>query len=183
MRHAFVPVAVALGMLVYKAVMSRALVICRHVLAMVVLASPFLAHAQYRIDEIVAKGGQAMTAAELRAELSGKYVTGHLESGAYFEVRLMPGGKMEGMSSSRNSRSELIGTWRVTDKNQFCADGHLVQWNLQSKRCQWWWKVGTEYFATSSHLDDDAAARFVDCLLSSALCQGDFHLMKRDVRP
>jgi hypothetical protein len=157
--------------------------ILRRFFAAAVLAAPLVAHAQYKIEELVAKGAQVMSAEQLRAAFVGKNLAGLTEQGWDVEYRLIPGGKLEGMMHTQRGSSGVIGTWTINEKNQICGDITSVRWGIRTQRCSWYWRVGDEYYVTNSRADDEAAAKFVDCLLSSALCEGGFQLMRRAVHP
>ena len=141
------------------------------------------AHAQYKVSEVVAKGGQVMNAQQIRAELGGATVSGTTENGFQFELKLATDGKIEGMVHGPRNSSGAAGTWTVNARNQLCTDISYTIWRNTVQRCVWYWKAGEEYFSTNSRLDDDASARFVDCLLSGGKeCDGSFSVAKRSVR-
>jgi len=141
------------------------------------------AHAQYKVSEIVAKGGQVMTAQQIRAELAGARVSGTNDLGIQFELQLAPDGKLEGMASSPRGTTGIAGTWTVNAKNQVCTDFVMLASRMSAQRCNWYWKAGDEYYATNSRTDDEAAEKFVDCLMSGGKdCDGGFSLAKRTVR-
>ena len=141
------------------------------------------AHAQYKVSEIVARGGQVMTAEQIRTEIIGRTISGATENGFQFELVLEPAGKLDGMVYTPRGASGLSGTWALTPKNQVCTDFVFTINGNRAKRCNWYWKAEGEYFATNSRLDDDAAEKFVDCLLSAGQdCDGSFHVSKRNVR-
>lgn len=140
------------------------------------------AHAQFKVEEIMAKGAQVMTAAQMQAELVGRTISGTTESGAQFEVKLEPNGDLEGMSFTPRGTTGMTGVWRITKKNQIYTDFTFTSTGAKVSRCNWYWKAGDEYFATNSRTDDDAAASFVDCLLSGGkTCDGGFSLSPRSV--
>lgn len=139
--------------------------------------------AQYKVSEIVAKGGQVMTAEQIRTEIVGRTISGSTENGFQFELVLDAAGKLEGMVYTPRGASGLAGTWTLTPKNQVCTDFVFTINGTRARRCNWYWKAEDEYFATNSRLDDDAAEKFVDCLLSAGKdCDGSFHVSKRNIR-
>jgi hypothetical protein len=155
----------------------------RIMLSACILLAAGAAHAQYKVSEIVSKGGQVMTAEQIRAELAGAQVTGTNEVGVQFELQLWPDGKLEGMAYSPRGSSGISGSWSINAKNQVCTDFVLVASRVSAKRCNWYWKADGEYYATNSRTDDEAAERFVDCLMSGGKdCDGGFSLSKRSVR-
>ena len=155
----------------------------RILVAMLVALAAGTAHAQYRVSEIVAKGGQVMTGEQIRAELAGRTVSGLSENGIQFELKLDPAGKLEGMIYTPRGAGGASGTWTVNGKNQVCTDFVFSLTGNRAQRCNWYWKVGDEYYATNSRTDDAAAEKFVDCLLSGGKdCDGGFSVSKRNVR-
>jgi len=158
----------------------------RGLLVSVVLAGMLAAgsaHAQYKVSEIVAKGGQVMTAGQIRSEIIGSRISGMTENGFQFELELGKEGKVEGMVYTPRGPSGMSGTWSINGKNQICTDFTFVAWGTTAKRCNWYWKAADEYFATNSRLDDEAAEKFVDCLMSGGKdCDGGFSVSKRSVR-
>ena len=153
------------------------------VLASILLLGAGTARAQYRVSEIVARGGQVMTAEQIRDELTGSRVSGTNEFGLQFELLLAPGGKLEGMGYSPRGASGISGTWTVNAKNQVCTDFMFTVSRVTAKRCNWYWKADGEYYATNSRTDDEAAEKFVDCLMSGGKdCDGSFSLNTRTVR-
>ena len=140
-------------------------------------------HAQYKVSEIVARGGQVMTAEQIRTEIVGRTVSGTTENGFQFDLVLDPAGKLQGMVYTPRGASGLTGTWALTSRNQVCTDFVFTINGTRARRCNWYWKAEGEYFATNSRLDDDAAEKFVDCLLSAGKdCDGGFHVSKRNIR-
>ena len=117
------------------------------------LAAPLVAHAQYKIEELVAKGAQVMSAEQLRAAFVGKNLAGLTEQGWDVEYRLIPGGKLEGMMHTQRGSSGIIGTWSINEKNQICGDITSVRWGIRSQRCSWYWRVGDEYYVTNSRAE------------------------------
>lgn len=141
------------------------------------------AHAQYRVSEIVAKGGQVLTADQIRSEIAGGTVSGITELGFQFELRVDPSGKLEGMIYTPRGAGAANGTWMVNAKNQLCTDFVFSLTGNRNQRCNWFWKAGSEYYATNSRTDDAAAEKFVDCLLGGGKdCDGAFALSRRAVR-
>ncbi|MGQ0655953.1 MAG: hypothetical protein ACT4P4_27480 [Betaproteobacteria bacterium] len=141
------------------------------------------ADAQYRVSEIVAKGGQVMTAEQIRSEIVGRKVSGMTENGFQFELVLEPSGKLEGMLYTPRGAGGIDGKWSLNDKNQVCTDFVFSLTRAHIQRCNWYWKAGGEYYATNSRTDDQAAEKFVDCIMSAGKdCDGDFSVAKRNVR-
>jgi hypothetical protein len=152
-------------------------------LAAFVMLAAGAAQAQYKVSEIIAKGGQVMTAEQIRSELAGRTVSGVSENGFQFELMLDPAGKLEGMIYTPRGAGGANGTWSVNARNQVCTDFVFSLTGNKARRCNWYWKVGDEYFATNSRTDDEAAEKFVDCLLSGGKdCDGGFSVAKRSVR-
>jgi hypothetical protein len=141
------------------------------------------AHAQYKVSEIIAKGGQVMTAAQIRSEIVGRKVSGISENGLQFELELAPDGKLEGMIYTPRGAGGIDGKWSLSAKNQVCTDFKFSLTGARIERCNWYFKVEDEYYATNSRMDDAAAEKFVDCLLSSGKdCDSGFSVAKRNVR-
>ena len=149
---------------------------------LVLAAAP--AGAQYKVSEIVAKGGQVMNAEQIRAELAGRTLAGTTETGFQIEIELRRDGTTGGMVySPRGQASGVSGRWSVNAKNQVCGETTFLAWGHTVKRCNWYWKVGDEYYATNSRTDDEAAEKFVDCLMSGGKeCDGGFSVSKRTVK-
>ena len=142
------------------------------------------AAAQYKVSELVAKGGQVMNAEQIRAEIIGSRVSGMTENGFQFEIELRRDGTSNGMIySPRGQASGTSGRWSVNAKNQVCAETTFQAWGNTVKRSNGYWKVGDEYYATNSRTDDEAAEKFVDCLMSGGKdCDGGFSSSKRTVK-
>ena len=141
------------------------------------------AHAQYKVSEVVAKGGQVMTAEQIRAEIVGATIGGYTENGFQFELKLTADGKLDGMMYTPRGSSGMIGTWAISGKNQICTKVKTIVWGNEISRCVWYWKAGNEYFSTNSRTDDEASGQFVECLMSGGKeCDGGFSLAKRSVR-
>ena len=148
------------------------------------LAAPALAHAQYKVSEIIAGGGQVMTAQQIRAELVGKSISGTAENGFQFDLKLAPDGKLDGTTYTPRGPTGMTGTWTINAKNQICGEFVFTASGNSVQRCVWYWKAGGDYYATNSRSDDAAAESFVDCLMSGGKdCDGGFSLSKRSVRP
>jgi hypothetical protein len=141
------------------------------------------AHAQYKVSEIVTRGGQVMNAEQIRAEIIGATISGNTENGFQFELQLTPAGKLDGMVHTPRGPSGMAGSWSINARNQVCTDFTFLAWGTGAKRCVWYWKAGNEYFSTNSRNDDEASAKFVDCLMSGGKeCDGSFSVAKRSVR-
>jgi hypothetical protein len=124
-----------------------------------------------------------MNAEQIRAEIIGAMIGGYTENGFQFELELTPSGKLDGMVHTPRGSSGMEGTWTINAKNQICTDFVFTRWGNNAKRCNWYWKAGGEYYATNSRTDDEAAEKFVDCLMSGGKdCDGAFSVAKRSVR-
>lgn len=152
-------------------------------LLLALLLAPGLACAQHKLSEIVAKGGQVMTAEQIRSELAGSRIAGMTENGFQFELRLTREGKLEGMVFTPRGPSGLAGTWSINARNQICTDFVFTSSGNAVQRCNWYWRAAGEYYATNSRTDDAAAEKFVDCLVSGGKeCDGGFMVIKRSVQ-
>ncbi|HYL89469.1 MAG TPA: hypothetical protein VEU32_11995 [Burkholderiales bacterium] len=155
----------------------------RQLLLATALAAPALAYAQYKVSELVAQGGQVMTAEQIRAEIAGSTISGTSEQGIQFEMQLARDGKLAGTVYTPRGASGISGTWTINAKNQICSDFVVEASGNSVQRCVWYWKAGGEYYATNSRSDDAAAENFVDCLMSGGKdCDGAFSVAKRSVR-
>jgi hypothetical protein len=153
------------------------------VLLLAVLGVPGAAWAQYKISEIVAKGGQVMTADQIRAEIVGTRVSGVSENGFQFELQLSRDGKLEGIVYTPRGPSGMVGTWMLNQRNQICTEFVFTASGNKGKRCNWYWKAGDEYYGTNSRTDDEAAEKFVDCLMSGGRdCDGGFTVARRTIK-
>ena len=140
------------------------------------------AQAQYRVDEIVAKGGQVITAGQFKSEIVGGYVSGASEQGFQFELFYSRDGRLEGMVSTPRGSSGLIGTWGISRTNAICVEYTLTASRDIATRCVWYWKAGNEYFSTNSRMDDEAAVKFAECIAAGGRgCEAGFMLGKRSV--
>lgn len=147
------------------------------------LLAAHAAIAQYKVSEIVAKGGQVMTAEQIRSELVGSTVSGVSENGLQFELKLQASGKLEGMIYTPRGAGGVDGTWVLNGKNQVCTDFTFSLTGAKIYRCNWYWKADGEYYATNSRTDDQAAEKFVECLMSGGKeCDGGFSVGKRSIR-
>jgi hypothetical protein len=157
--------------------------VIKQALLVVAVSVPAAAHAQYKVSEIVAKGGQVMTAEQMRAELIGRTIAGMTENGLQFELQLNREGKLQGVVYTPRGPSGIAGSWTINAKNQICSEFVFTASGNTAKRCNWYWKAGDEYYATNSRNDDEAAEKFVDCLTSGGPeCDGGFSVSKRSVR-
>lgn len=155
----------------------------RAVFAVVLALGAQAAHAQYKVSEVMDKGGRIMNGEEVRAELSGATITGVNEFGASFEIALKKDGKTEGVIYTPRGPGSLSGTWLVNAKNQICTEFVFSLTGATISRCVWYWKAGGEYYSTNSQTDAEAAADLVDCLLGGGRdCKRDIVLGKRTVK-
>ena len=153
------------------------------VLLVAALAIPGATCAQYKISEIVAKGGQVMTAEQIRAEIIGNRVSGSTENGFQFDLQLTREGNLEGTVFTPRGPSGMQGTWKLNQKNQICTDFVFTASGNKAQRCTWYWKAGDEYYSTNSRTDETAAEKFVDCLMSGGReCDGGFTVARRSIR-
>ena len=151
--------------------------------AIALLALAPAAQAQYKVSEVMDKGGRIMNAEEVRAELSGAKISGVNEFGASFEIELKTDGKTDGVIYTPRGPGALSGTWKVNGKNQICTDFVFSLTGATISRCVWYWKAAGEYYSTNSQTDAEAANDLVECLLAGGQdCKRDIALGKRTVK-
>jgi hypothetical protein len=128
------------------------------VFACLLVAFAGAAHAQYKLSEILDKGGKRLSGEEVRALLVGATVTGALSNGAQFESHYTADGKVAGTVASMQGMSSTVGTWIVGEKGDLCADVTVTRSGAQLKACSFYFKAGDEYFSSTSDSDRNATA-------------------------
>lgn len=116
------------------------------------------AHAQYRLSEILDKGGKRLSGEEVRALLVGATVTGTALNGAQFESHYTADGKMAGTVASMQGMSGTVGAWNIGEKGDLCTEFTVTRSGAQFKGCMFYFKAGDEYFSSTSDGDRNANA-------------------------
>lgn len=105
-------------------------------------------------DSLVAQGATPLSASELRAlvvdaEISGY---GHSGLGTIYEIDKADGTSSGSVSSTQGMNS-FTGTWSIDGSGAYCVDRHgLGDYNFRDRACEYWYKLGTDYYAVRGGL-------------------------------
>lgn len=108
------------------------------------------AQAQSTLGELLDRGAQKMTAAQVQALGDVRIVRRAADADAYMTMRA--DGTIVGMVHNKQGAgsSEAVGTWRLSANGQRCADVQLPAFRMHWQQCGWTYQLGRDvYFAPS----------------------------------
>jgi hypothetical protein len=136
-------------------------------LGLVMLLHGPLAAAQSTLGELLDAGARKLSAAQFKEELVQRAIVGPTEQGGSLEIMYATTGKVAGTATPKSQTSThfapINGTWMMGDKDAICTTmtmgsslGNLGGMALPS-RCQFWFKLGGQYFLADSDWDRSSA--------------------------
>lgn len=129
----------------------------RALLAISLLLTIPVVHAQNTVGELLDAGGAKLTKAQQIAELSGTNVSGLTASGkAEMNVDFKADGTFSGLLTSKGpgGTSPTIGKWSVDDNGKMCTDERMAAWNIHHKACFYSYRLGEASYRTTSDSED-----------------------------
>ena len=114
-----------------------------------------LAVGQNNLGEILNAGASRLSAEAFRQELVGRTLVGPASGFKQLEVVYMANGRVLGIGIPSRAwlhPTEITGAWTTGDGDTICITMSVGTVTLP-KRCQFWLKLGEEYFASSSDSD------------------------------
>lgn len=111
------------------------------------------AQAQSTLGELLDKGAQKMSAAEVRGLGDVRIVRRAADADAYMTMRA--DGTIVGMVHNKqgSGSSEAVGTWHVEASGQRCVDVQMPAFRMDMKQCGWTYKLGRDVFFAPSDSD------------------------------
>jgi hypothetical protein len=132
-----------------------------------ILLCPHLVYAQKTLGDVLDAGGSLMSVEQFKQEIMQRLVTGPTRN-EYVTHEIMYGskGSIDGIAFTRSViqapsiTTQLTGQWYAGEKDSVCAT-MLVRSGGGStvtlpRRCQYWFKVGDQYFLSDSDIDRQA---------------------------
>jgi hypothetical protein len=133
-----------------------------------------VAAAQKTLGELLDAGARKLSAAEFKEELVQRLLVGPTGPGGSLEIMYASSGKVQGYARFARGVSggaPISGTWQMGDQDAVCISFTVVS-NFGAAgaanllpRCQFWFKLGEQYFLADSDWDRSSA------VLSRALKQ------------
>ena len=141
-------------------------------LRMIVIVSAFLvtgyslAEAQPRpanFGTVLDSGGQKLSASDFRKDIVGYPIVGSTAANIDIEVVYVADGRILGQlfhsirggTSGGRATDSIAGTWTLDDAERICTTMQLGNTYLPA-RCEYWYKVGDQYFLSTSDSDREA---------------------------
>lgn len=122
-----------------------------------------LAAGQNDLGELLDAGARRLSIEEFRRDLVGRLLTGPISRSNELEIVYTEDGKVQGAGTGRegrpffgNERGGIAGSWTTGDNDTICVAMKLGLVMIP-QRCQFWFKLGDEYFI--SDYDSDRSAR------------------------
>lgn len=115
------------------------------------------AQAQSTLGELMDRGAQKMSAAEVQALGDVRILRQSADSDAYMTMRA--DGTIVGMVHNKqgSGSSEAVGTWRVGASGERCVQVQLPAFSMDWKQCGWTYKLGADIYFTPSDSDRTVA--------------------------
>jgi len=114
-----------------------------------------LAVGQNNLGEILNAGASRLSAEAFRQEVVGRTVVGPIAGFKQLEVVYTADGRVLGIGTPNRAwlhPTEITGTWTTGDGDTICIIMYLGTVSF-AKRCQFWLKLGEEYFISDSDSD------------------------------
>jgi len=114
-----------------------------------------LAVGQNNLGEILNAGANRLSAEAFRQELVGRTLVGPISGFKQLEVVYTADGRVLGIGTPSRTwlhPTEITGAWTTGDGDTICTIMYLGTVTL-AKRCQFWLKLGEEYFISDSDSD------------------------------
>jgi Ni/Co efflux regulator RcnB len=139
----------------------------RCVVVIAILLCPHLVYAQKTLGEVLDAGGLLMSLEQFKQEIAQHVVTGPSPTGRTVEMMYGSKGGIDGISSNplgflgTSPDSPFTGQWSAGDRSSVCTTMQVRGTNQTMnvtlpRRCQYWFKVGDQYFLSDSDTDRQA---------------------------
>jgi len=120
-----------------------------------------LAAGQTSVGELRDAGARRLSVEEFERDLVGRKIAGPLSAVTEVELVYMANGRIIGSGQGRGATTTIVrgsveGSWTAGDSESVCSSMNIGT-TVLSKRCQFWFKLGDEYFISDS--DSDRSAR------------------------
>ena len=112
--------------------------------------------AQSNLGELLDKGAQKMTAAEVQTLGDVRILRQAPDADAYMTMRA--DGTIVGMVHNKQGQgsSEAVGTWSLDAGGQRCVDVQLPAFRMNMKQCGWTYRLGSDVYFAPSDSDREA---------------------------
>lgn len=135
-------------------------------LTVTLLWAPF-AFAQATLGALLDAGAKPLSPAQFKEELVQRTIVGPAATGNSMEIVYVPDGSVQGVSSNPSypkvPGATFNGEWQVDDKARICTSIRLnpavttfAGGLVLPARCQYWFKLGTQYYFADSDTDRSA---------------------------
>ena len=122
--------------------------------------------AQATLGALLEAGAKPLSAAQFKEELVQRVIAGPTPTGGKLEVMYMTDGRMQGTGTSAATSSSVVpwgtvtGDWTADERDRICTTLRFAAWASGSvvlpTRCQYWFKLGTQYYFADSDTDRSA---------------------------
>jgi hypothetical protein len=124
-----------------------------------------LAAGQNTLGELLDAGARRISVEEFRRDLVGRSLAGNMSASTELEMVYAGDGTLRGYGSKRQGRpfsgyelGSISGSWTTGDSDTICITMNVGRVAI-SNRCQFWFKLGEEYFI--SDYESDRSARVI----------------------
>jgi len=123
--------------------------------------------AQTTLGALLDAGAKPVTTAQFKEELVQRVMSGPTPSGGKLEIVYTADGRLQGSGTQASTASSVVpwapisGDWSDDDKGRICTSMRVGVTSAGSsvllpKRCQYWYKLGMEYYFADSDTDRSA---------------------------
>lgn len=126
--------------------------------------------AQTTLGALLDAGAKPRSPAEFTDEVAQRMIVGPTPTGGKLELMYARGGTIQGTGTQNNPASNVTpwlpvrGEWSVDDRNRICTSLAVSGGGLSGAtavlvlptRCQYWFKLGKDYFFADSDTDRSA---------------------------
>ena len=121
--------------------------------------------AQATLGALLDAGAKPLSTAAFNDELVQRMIAGPTPTGGKLEVMYTMDGRMQGTGTSAATTSSVVplspvsGDWTADEKGRICTTMRIGAWasgSVVMTRCQYWFKLGNEYYFADSDVDRSA---------------------------
>lgn len=117
-------------------------------------------YAQGTLGEILDKGAVRLSQEEVTSLMAGATASGETASGNRFEAHFNEDGSLSGTMQRLRETYGYGGTWKVDDDGRTCQETRsYTKVAGTSSFCQYFFRLGSEYFVSESPSAKDASIR------------------------
>ena len=128
----------------------------KHLIAIVGLTCGLSAHAQSTVGELLKKGGQQLTKADLMEMMPLRVQTKWPNLQGEDDLLFSLDGKItgKGLHYASQTESPAEGAWKLEDDGKLCAPKKFTKWGSKTDLCWYLFRLETDYFGGLTNVPD-----------------------------